>query len=122
MAELVKALRQDLGVRWPLVASIRIRQRRDGTVYTSVLYTLAGKQTSNSFDDHAEALRFQDVCNRLGPVEALKVLGHIPLQSLSRTDISTWVNKLRADGASGKTIGNKFGFLSGCLNLAVKAA
>jgi integrase len=47
------------------------------------------------------------------------VLGHIPLQTLSRTDISNWVNKLRADGASGKTIGNKLGFLSGCLNLAV---
>jgi hypothetical protein len=57
----------------PLVASIRTRQRRDGTVYTSVLYTLAGKQTSSSFNDHAEALRFQDVCNRLGPAEALKI-------------------------------------------------
>jgi integrase len=49
------------------------------------------------------------------------VLGHIPLSTLSRTDISKWVNKLRADGASGKTISNKVGFLSGCLNVAVKA-
>ncbi len=49
------------------------------------------------------------------------VLGHIPLSTLSRTDISKWVNKLQADGASGKTISNKLGFLSGCLNLAVKA-
>ncbi|GAH53451.1 unnamed protein product, partial [marine sediment metagenome] len=90
--------------------------------------------------DHAEALRFQDVCNRLGPTEALRVweaatpggghtvasfidghldvlsgvekktiaeyrryltrdieqtLGHIPLSTLSRTDISRWVNKMR---------------------------
>lgn len=148
------------------MASIRTRKRKDGTVYTSVLYVHDGKQTSSSFNDHAEALKFQDVCNRLGPAEALKiwkstapsnghtvksyvneqldalsgvekktlaeyrrylsrdiepVLGHIPLSTLSRTDISKWVNKLQADGASGKTISNKLGFLSGCLNLAVKA-
>jgi hypothetical protein len=55
------------------VASIRIRQRKDGTGYTSVLYVRQGKQTSTSFNDHAEALRFQDVCNRLGPAEALRI-------------------------------------------------
>jgi hypothetical protein len=55
------------------VASLRVRQRKDGTVYTSVLYVHEGKQTSSSFNDHAEALRFQDVCNRLGPAEALNV-------------------------------------------------
>ncbi|OBB80294.1 hypothetical protein A5760_19600 [Mycobacterium colombiense] len=148
------------------MASIRTRTRMDGSSYTAVLYVHNGKQTSSSFNDRAEALKFQDVCNRLGPGEALKVwrttaprnghtvksyvnehlstlsgvekktvteyrryltrdvepmLGHIPLSTLSRTDISKWVNKLRADGASGKTIQNKLGFLSGCLNLAVKA-
>jgi integrase len=147
------------------MASLRVRQRKDGTAYTAVLYVHEGRQTSSSFNDHAEALRFQDVCNRLGPAEALKVwkattpqrghsvksyvtehldalsgvekktvaeyrrylvrdiepvLGHIPLSTLSRTDISKWVNTLQADGASGKTISNKLGFLSGCLNLAVK--
>ncbi len=55
------------------MASIRTRQRKDGTGYTSVLYVHNGKQTSSSFNDHAEALRFQDVCNRLGPAEALKI-------------------------------------------------
>jgi hypothetical protein len=49
------------------------------------------------------------------------VRGHIPLSTPSRTDVSKWVNKLQADGASGKTISNKLGFLSGVLNLAVKA-
>lgn len=49
------------------VASIRIRQRKDGTAYSSVLYVHQGKQSSTSFNDHVEALRFQDVCNRLGP-------------------------------------------------------
>ena len=55
------------------MASLRSRQRKDGTVYTSVLYVHQGKQTSSSFNDHAEALRFQDVCNRLGPAEALRI-------------------------------------------------
>lgn len=47
-------------------------------------------------------------------------LGPIPLTGLVRTDISKWVNKLREDGASGKTIQNKIGFLSGALNSAVR--
>ena len=38
-----------------------------------MLYVHQGKQTSSSFNDHAEALRFQDVCNRLGPAEALRI-------------------------------------------------
>jgi hypothetical protein len=37
------------------VASIRKpRYRKDGTPYWSVLYVLNGKQTSSSFNDHAE--------------------------------------------------------------------
>jgi integrase len=48
------------------------------------------------------------------------ILGYVPLTALSRTDISRWVNKLRDDGASGKTIQNKLGFLSGSLNVAVR--
>lgn len=46
-------------------------------------------------------------------------LGQIPLTELQRTDISGWVNQLRDAGNSQKTIGNKLGFLSGCLNAAV---
>jgi hypothetical protein len=57
----------------PGVALVRERKRKDGTAYTSVLYVHEGKQTRTSFNDHAEALRFQDVCNRLCPAEALKV-------------------------------------------------
>jgi integrase len=147
------------------VASIRPRDRKDGSVYWAVLYVLDGKQTSSSFNDHSEALRFQDVVNRLGPAEARRiwkaaapkntvtvasfidqhldalsgvekktmaeyrryltrdiepVLGHIPLSTLSRTDISKWVNRMRETGASGKTAQNKLTFLSGCMNLAVK--
>lgn len=46
-------------------------------------------------------------------------LGNVPLSALRRTDVSSWVNTLRETGNSGKTIGNKLGFLSGCLNAAV---
>ena len=147
------------------MASIRPRKRSDGTSYTAVVYRHNGRQTSTSFGDHAEALKFQDVCNRLGPAEALRIwetklpkdsinvgdfvsghieslsgleqktlveyrryltrdieptLGPIPLTALTRTDVSRWVNKMRAEGASGKTIQNKVGFLSGCLNAAVQ--
>ena len=44
------------------MASIRKpRYRKDGTPYWSVLYVLDGKQTSSSFNDHTEALRFQEL-------------------------------------------------------------
>lgn len=55
------------------MASIRVRQRKDGSDYTAVLYTLNGKQTSSSFNDHAEAVRFQELANRTGPGKALEV-------------------------------------------------
>jgi integrase len=55
------------------MASIRVRQRRDGSTYTSVLYVLNGTQTSTSFNDHAEALRFQALANRTSPAKALEV-------------------------------------------------
>lgn len=48
-------------------------------------------------------------------------LGAIPLGALSRDDISKWVEKMRAAGASGKTIANKHGLLSAALNAAVRA-
>ena len=146
------------------MASMRVRQRKDGSSYTSVLYVHQGKQTSSSFHDPAEANRFKDVVDRLGPAEALRIwkrrgrlrvtvasfiaqqieelsgvekktlgeyerylhrdieplLGHIPLSTLARSDISRWVNAMRDAGASGKTVQNKVGFLSGCLNAAVR--
>lgn len=48
-------------------------------------------------------------------------LGPVPLASLSRDDISRWVEVLRDAGASGKTIANKHGLLSAALNGAVRA-
>jgi hypothetical protein len=55
------------------VASLRIRQRSDGSTYTSVLYMLNGRQSSSSFNDHAEAVRFQELANKTNPAKALEV-------------------------------------------------
>ncbi len=55
------------------MASVRVRQRKDGSSYTAVLYVLNGKQTSSSFNNHAEALRFQELANRTSPAKALEV-------------------------------------------------
>ena len=54
------------------MASLRVRQRKDGSSYTAVLYTLDGKQTSSSFNDHREAVAFQQLVNRVGPAKALE--------------------------------------------------
>ena len=55
------------------MASLRIRQRSDGSTYTSVLYMLNGKQSSSSFNDHAEAVRFQELANKTSPAKALEI-------------------------------------------------
>jgi integrase len=56
------------------MASIRgPLKRKDGTTYTQVLYRLDGKQTSASFNDHAEALAFCNLANRTSPAKALEV-------------------------------------------------
>jgi hypothetical protein len=55
------------------VASLRIRRRKNGSTYTSVLYVLNGKQTSSSFNDHAEAVRFQVLANKTNPAKALEI-------------------------------------------------
>jgi integrase len=56
------------------------------------------------------------VRNDVGPA-----LGEIPLTALSRDDVSRWIAKMTADGASGKTVANKHGFLAGALNVGVRA-
>jgi integrase len=55
------------------MASLRVRQRKDGSSYTAVLYSLDGKQTSSSFNDHAEAVAFRQLANRVGPAKAIEV-------------------------------------------------
>lgn len=60
------------------MASIRQRERKDGSVYWAVLYTHQGKQTSSSFNAHQEALDFQLLANRTSPAKALEVWATAP--------------------------------------------
>ena len=55
------------------MASIRQRERKDGSAYWAVLYVLNGKQTSSSFNDHREAVNFQTMANKTSPAKALEV-------------------------------------------------
>lgn len=48
-------------------------------------------------------------------------LGDLPLATLCRDDVAKWMQGLVENGASGKTIANKHGFLSSALNAAVRA-
>ena len=56
------------------MASLRTRKRKDGSDYYAVLYRLAGKQTSTSFEDFASAAKFCDLANKVGPANALLTL------------------------------------------------
>ncbi|ADG98556.1 integrase family protein [Segniliparus rotundus DSM 44985] len=56
------------------MSSIRVRARKDGSSYTQVMFRLHGKQTSESFDDHREALKWQALLDRVGPEKARLVL------------------------------------------------
>ena len=53
--------------------STRIRTRSDGTAYSQVRYRINGKQSSVSFDDHAEALAFDRLITKVGPAKALEI-------------------------------------------------
>ena len=39
------------------MASLRTRNRKDGSIYHAVLYSLNGKQTSTSFHDYISAAK-----------------------------------------------------------------
>ncbi|MGU3651842.1 tyrosine-type recombinase/integrase [Mycolicibacterium sp. A43C] len=53
------------------MASIREREKADGTKYWSVLYRLDGKQKSTSFGDFAEASTFMELAKKFGIENAL---------------------------------------------------
>ncbi|PSR63950.1 site-specific integrase [Nocardia nova] len=161
------------------MSSLRIGTRRDGSTYTQILFRefdpAKGRkvQSSLSFDEHADAVRWQKILDQVGPEQTRKMLAvedterakdvvtlatfaptyiagrtgvekatrdrytsylendmgalaDLPLEALcaasadENSPVQDWVNDMEADGASGKTIANKHGFLSGCLKAAVK--
>jgi hypothetical protein len=50
-----------------------------------------------------------------------ETLGSLPLTALTRDDVARWTQHLLHEGAAGKTVANKHGFLSSALNAAVQA-
>lgn len=151
------------------MASIRSKDRKDGTTAHRVFFRHNGQQTCLTFDDLAMAETFRTAVDRLGADKALQLhridrvpratatmtveqwlnhhidhltgidersvkdyrryvrndiaptIGAIPLDALQSDDVKRWVQALEHAGASPKTIGNKHGFLSGCLATAVTA-
>lgn len=57
------------------MASIRSRQRADGTTAYAVLYKLNGRQTAATFDDEASATEFRDTVNNIGADRAMRAWG-----------------------------------------------
>ena len=57
------------------MASVRTRRRKDGSEYYAVLYRLNGTQSSYSFEDFPNAVRFRDLINKFGAHNALATLG-----------------------------------------------
>jgi hypothetical protein len=157
----------------PLMAWVKPRKRKDGSVYFCVYFRelnhQTGKkaQTSLSWDNFEDAEQCRQLIDQLGPEKAREILrivqtpgsvqtvrqfllkhidhltgveqgtlaryrayvrndigpalGEIPLTALSRDDVSRWIAQMAADGASGKTVANKHGFLAGALNVGVRA-
>jgi integrase len=53
--------------------SLRFRTRKDGSTYTQCRYRIQGREASISFDDHAQALKFQKLIDKVGPAKALEI-------------------------------------------------
>ena len=72
--------------------SIRVRARNDGSTYSQVRFRRNGRETSVSFDDHAEALKFSDLVHKLGPAKALEI-SRIVAAPQRTTTVRTWLER-----------------------------
>ncbi|KQY02930.1 hypothetical protein ASD37_25620 [Mycobacterium sp. Root135] len=72
------------------MASLRVRNRRDGTEYYAVLYRLHGKQTSTSFNDFASASSFCEMVTKFGPENGLSTLQVDT--TLATLTVEQWLN------------------------------
>lgn len=70
----------------------RFRKRKDGSVYTQVRWREAGRESSLSFDDHAEALKFDQLVKKLGPEKAREIARIVAAPSRATT-VRHWLNK-----------------------------
>lgn len=70
--------------------SVRIRTRSDGTAYSQVRFRHNSRETSISFDDHAEALKFDKLIRKVGPAKALEI-ARITLAADQQFTVGTWL-------------------------------
>jgi integrase len=72
--------------------AIRIRTRKDGSTCSNVRFRHHGRETSVSFDDHAEAIKFDNLVHRVGPDKALEITRIVsaPARTLTLTD---WLHR-----------------------------
>lgn len=95
------------------MASIRRRERKDGSVYWAVLYKYQGKQTSSSFGDRQEAVDFQSLANRTSPEKAREVWA-ARLRPQRVVTVEQWVNEHidHLSGVQANTIGQYRAYLA----------
>lgn len=70
--------------------SVRIRTRSDGSTYAQVRYRHAGRESSVSFDDLAEAERFDKLVRQVGAARALEVAKVATASDLAMT-VADWL-------------------------------
>lgn len=79
--------------------STRFRTRSDGSTYTQVRFRLHGKETSVSFDDHAEALQFDYLIAKVGAAKALEITKIVIAHDKAMT-LADWLSEYN-DSLSG---------------------
>ena len=87
--------------------SVRIRTRSDGSSYSQVRFRIAGRETSVSFDDHAEALQFDALVSKVGALKALEITKIVIAQDHGLT-VGKWLkhHNDHLTGVTAETLNN----------------
>ena len=87
--------------------SVRIRTRGDGSAYSQVRFRIGGRETSVSFDDHAEALQFNALVGKVGALKALEITKIVVAQDRGLT-VGQWLkhHNDHLTGVSAETLKN----------------
>lgn len=72
--------------------SIRFRTRNDGSTYTQVRYRINGRSGSVSFDDHAEAVQFDELVTKVGAAKALEITRIVASSDRALT-VAQWLER-----------------------------
>lgn len=93
------------------MAFVRTRYRKDGSPYYSVTYRIGGRggrQSSTSFADEKEAIRFCKLVDSLGPERAMNVAGVVDTQrAVPALTVGEWLDRHigSLSGVERKTVG-----------------